>query len=127
MFYDQSWMGYGFVGGLQAGAIALAIGCLMLLLVHWLTRKQAWSHGRALGVAYLLSLPPSCSGDLWNLIYFNYADLESPFAMHTALVGVHDPDSLGIRVLCEFVGAALGVSLVWFGLFWRARGRAGGA
>ena len=78
MLYDQSWMGYGIVGGMQAGAIAAVIGFFMLLLVHWLTRKQRWSHGRVLSVTFLLSLLPSSSGDLWNLVYFNYANLQSP-------------------------------------------------
>jgi hypothetical protein len=120
-------MGDGIVGGIQAGAIAAVIGFFMLLLVHWLTRKQPWNHGRELGVAYMLSVLPSSSGDLWNLIYFNYTDLQSPVMMRTALEGVHDPDSIGTRVLCEFLGIAVGISLAWLLLFWRGRGRADGA
>jgi len=127
MFYDQSWMGYGIIGGIQAGAIAAVIGFVMLLLVHWLTRKQPWSHGQELGVAYLLSLVPSSSGDFWNLIYFNYANLQSPALMRAELAGVHDPDGIGTRVLCEFLGAALGLVLAWALVFWRARARSGGA
>ncbi|MFP6558758.1 hypothetical protein WJ542_10625 [Paraburkholderia sp. B3] len=127
MFYSQSWMGYGMVGGLQAGAIAAAIGFFMLLLVRWLTRKQRWSQGRELGVAYLLSLLPSSSGDLWNLFYFNYADLQSPVFLSAALADVHDPDSIGLRVMCEFSGVAIGLLLAWLLLFWRDRARASGA
>ena len=127
MLYDQSWMGYGIVGGMQAGAIAAVIGFFMLLLVHWLTRKQRWSLGHELGVTYLLSLLPSSSGDLWNLFYFNYADLQSPVLMRATLADVHDPDGIGTRVLCEFLGVAVGLALAWLLLFWRGRGRAGGA
>ena len=127
MLYDQSWMGYGIVGGMQAGAIAAVIGFFMLLLVHWLTRKQHWSLGHELGVTYLLALLPSSSGDLWNLFYFNYADLQSPVLMRATLADVHDPDGIGTRVLCEFLGVAVGLSLAWLLLFWRGRGRAGGA
>lgn len=127
MLYDQSWMGYGIVGGMQAGAIAVVIGFFMLLLVHWLTRKQHWSLGHELGVTYLLALLPSSSGDLWNLFYFNYADLQSPVLMRATLADVHDPDGIGTRVLCEFLGVAVGLSLAWLLLFWRGRGRAGGA
>ena len=127
MLYDQSWMGYGIVGGMQAGAIAAVIGFFMLLLVHWLTRKQHWSLGHELGVTYLLALLPGSSGDLWNLFYFNYADLQSPVLMRATLADVHDPDGIGTRVLCEFLGVAVGLSLAWLLLFWRGRGRAGGA
>jgi hypothetical protein len=127
MLYDQSWMGYGIVGGMQAGAIAAVIGFFVLLLLHWLTRKQPWSHGRELAVAYLLSVLPSSSGDLWNMFYFNYADLQSPALMRASLAGIHDPDGIGTRVLCEFLGVAVGVSLAWALMFWRDRARAGSA
>ncbi|WP_027794474.1 hypothetical protein [Paraburkholderia acidipaludis] len=124
MFYNQSWMGYGIVGGMQAGAIAAAVGFFMLLLVRWLTRKQRWIPGRELGVAYLLALLPSSSGDLWNLFYFNYANLQSPVFLSAALADVHDPDSIGLRVMCEFLGVAVGLSVAWLLLLWRDRGRA---
>ena len=110
-----------------AGAVAAVIGFFMLLLVHWLTRKQRWSHGRVLSVTFLLSLLPSSSGDLWNLVYFNYANLQSPVLLRATLAEVHDPDGIGTRVLCEFLGAAVGLSLAWLLLLWRGRARAGGA
>ncbi|WP_322009285.1 hypothetical protein [Paraburkholderia sp. J12] len=127
MPFDQSWMGYGIVGGVQAGAIAAVFAFFMLLLVHWLTRKNPWSLGTQLGVSYVLSLLPSASGDLWNLLYFNYANLQSPFLLGVALAEVHDPDSIGTRALCEFIGAALGIFLAWLLLLWRSRTHAGGA
>ncbi|WP_133646530.1 hypothetical protein [Paraburkholderia flava] len=123
MLYDQSWMGYGIVGGLQAGAIAAVIGFLMLLLVHWLTRKQSWNHARELGVAYMLALLPSSSGDLWNLFYFNYADLQSPVLLRVALTGIHDPDAIGLRVLCELIGIAVGLLAAWLLVYRRGRAR----
>ena len=123
MHYDQSWMGYGFVDGLEAGAIALAIGFVMLLLVHWLTRKQGWSHGRELGVAYLLALLPSASGDMWDLLYFNYAGVQSPVLLRAMLSKVHDPDNIGTRVLCEFLGAGVGLLLAWLLILGLSRAR----
>jgi hypothetical protein len=127
MPFDQSWMAFGIIGGIQAGAIAAVIGFFMLLLVRWLTRKQHWSLGRELGVAYLLSLVPSSSGDLWNLFYFNYANLQSPVFLAVALADVHDPDNIGTRVICEFVGVAVGLLLAWLVLLWCGRSRAGGS
>jgi len=127
MPFDQSWMAFGIIGGIQAGAIAAVAGFFMLLLVRWLTRKQRWSLGRELGVAWLLSLLPSASGDLWNLFYFNYANLQSPTLLGLALADVHDPDNIGTRVLCEFVGAAVGLLLAWLVLLWRGRTHARGS
>jgi len=75
----------------------------------------------------VLSLLPSASGDLWNLLYFNYANLQSPFLLGVALAEVHDPDSIGTRALCEFAGAALGIFLAWLLLLWRSRTHPGGA
>ena len=123
MHYDQSWMGYGIVDGMEAGAIALVVGFVMLLLVHWLTRKQPWNHGRELGVSYLLALIPSASGDLWDLLYFNYAGLQSPVLLRAKLAEVHDPDNIGTRVLCECLGAAVGLFIAWLLILWRARVR----
>jgi len=123
MHYNQSWMGYGFVGGLQAGAIAAAIGFLVLLLMHWVVRKQGWSHGQELSVAYLLSLLPSASGDVLDLVYFNYAQLQSLDLLRAKLAEVHDPDDIGTRVLCELLGAGVGVFAAWLLIIWRAHAR----
>jgi hypothetical protein len=47
--------------------------------------------------------------------------------MRASLDGIHDPDGIGTRVLCEFLGVAVGVSLAWALMFWRDRARAGSA
>jgi hypothetical protein len=47
--------------------------------------------------------------------------------MRASLAGIHDPDGIGTRVLCEFLGVAVGVSLAWALMFWRDRARAGSA
>lgn len=112
MHYDQSWMGYGWVGGVEAGALAAAAGALMFALLCWRTRRE-WSHGAQIGWAYVLALALAASGDLWDLFYFNYARLQSLQLLRVKLAAVHDPDGLGTRVLCELVGAAVGVYLGW--------------
>lgn len=124
MHYNQSWMGYGFVGALQAGAIAAAIGFLVLLLLHWAVRKHGWHHGQELSVAYLLTLLPSASGDVLDLFYFNYAQLQSLDLLRAKLAEVHDPDNMGTRVLWELIGAGVGVFAAWLLVVWRGRARA---
>ncbi len=124
VFYDQSWMGYGTVGGLQAGAIAAVAGFVLFAAVHWLGRRNGWHYGRELALSYLLTVAVAGSGDLWNLLYFSLAPVgDSIQLLKTKLAEVHDPDSIGLRVLFEFLGAALGVYVSW-GIFsgdWRAR------
>lgn len=112
MHYDQSWMGYGWLGGLEAGAIAAVAGALAFALLRWRTGGDR-SHGAQIGWAYLLALVLTASGDLWNLFYFNYAQLQSLQLLRAKLALVHDPDGLGVRVLCELVGAGLGIAVSW--------------
>ncbi|KRF01847.1 hypothetical protein ASG87_10070 [Frateuria sp. Soil773] len=108
MHYDQSWMGYGWTGGLEAGAISAAVAALLFALIHWRTRGRR-SHGAQIAWAWLLALALTASGDLWDMFYFNFARLESLQLLKVKLAEVHDPDGISIRVLCELVGATLGV------------------
>ncbi len=119
MHYDQSWMGYGIVGGMQAGAISFGVAFALLWLLRWLSRQQPWSHARLLAVSCLLALVPTATGDLWDLLYFNYAGLQSPLLLRAKLAGVHDPDSIGLRVLCECLGALTGSIVAWLLVLWR--------
>ena len=114
MNYDQTWMGYGWVGGLEAGAISLVAGFVLYLLLHGPGRRHGWSAGRRIGWAYLAALALSAREDLWNLFYFNYGRLQSLQLLQAKLAEVHDPDGIGTRVLCELVGAAVGVLLGWW-------------
>lgn len=113
MQYDQSWMGYGIVGGLQAGLIAAVVAMLLFCLFHWLGRRNGWSYGPQIGWTFLLTVVLTASGDLWNLFYFNYGQLQSLQLLKAKLAMVHDPDGIGIRVLCEFVGVVVGIFAGW--------------
>ena len=124
MPYDQSWMGYGFVGGLQAGAISAVAGALLLVLFHAVGRRGGWSEAKKIGWAYLLSLLLSGGGDLGNLFYFNFAQLQSLQLLRAKLAEVHDPDNLGTRAFCEMVGVAVGIFAAWIVIHWLAQRRA---
>lgn len=113
MPYDQSWMGYGLIGGLEAGAIALAAGLVLFVVIHLFGRAQGWSLGLEISWAYVLGMLLAGGNDLWNLFYFNYGRLQSLQLLRARLAEVHDPDSIGLRVLFEFVGVGIGVFLGW--------------
>jgi len=114
MEYDQSWMALGLAGGLEAGAVSLAAGFLLYLFLHAVNRYLGWSEGLRIGWSYFIALLLTASGDLWNLLYFNYTSgLQSLQLLKAKLAMVHDPDHIGMRVLFELLGAAIGVYLAW--------------
>ena len=113
MPFDQSWMGYGIVGGLQAGLISALAALLLFGLFHWLGRRNGWSYGPQIGWSFLLATLLTAGGDLWDLFYFNYGRLQSLDLLRAKLAQVHDPDNLGTRALCELLGVTLGIAAGW--------------
>ncbi len=96
MHYDQSWMGYGFIGGLQAGMISAIVGMLLFGVFHWLGRRNGWSYGPQISWAFLLTTLLTASGDLWDLLYFNYAQMQSlQLLRRWNWSQVHDADGIG--------------------------------
>ncbi|WEN15035.1 hypothetical protein PY254_17685 [Rhodanobacter sp. AS-Z3] len=106
-------MGYGIVGGVQAGLISAVAGLLLFLLFHGLGRRNGWSYGPQIGWSFLLAAVLTVSGDLWNLFYFNYSGGQSLQLLKVKLAEVHDPDSIGLRVLCEVLGVVIGIYVGW--------------
>ncbi|GAB2555130.1 hypothetical protein [Rhodanobacter koreensis] len=113
MHYNQDWMGYGIVGGIEAGVISALAGLLLFVVFHWLGRRNGWGYGPQIGWSFLLATLLTASGDLSDLFYFNYAPLQSLPLLKLKLAQVHDPDSIGMRVLCELLGVALGIYVGW--------------
>ena len=113
MHYNQDWMGYGFVGGIEAGVISALAGLLLFVVFHWVGRRNGWSYGPQIGWSFLLATLVTAGGDLSDLIYFNYAPVQSLQLLKVKLAQVHDPDSIGLRVVCELLGIALGIYVGW--------------
>jgi hypothetical protein len=106
-------MGYGIVGALETGAIALVVGILAYALLRAFGKGNGWSHGKELALAYVFAVVLSAGQDLWDLFYFNMAPLQSLTLLKLKLAAVHDPDAIGLRVFFEFVGALAGVCIGW--------------
>lgn len=113
MHYDQSWMGFGLVGALQAALISILAGGLLFVLFYWLGRCSGWGPGAPIAWSFLLAALLTVSGDLWDMFYFNYGPLQSLVLLKAKLALVHDPDALGTRVIAEVLGVTLGVYLGW--------------
>lgn len=124
MPFDQSWMGYGIVGALQAGAISAAAGAIAFAVFHAIGRRHGWSEAKKMGWAFLLALVLSGGADLGNLFYFNFGQLQSLQLLRAKLAEVHDPDNLGTRAFFEFVGVGVGILVAWLAIDWLARRRA---
>jgi hypothetical protein len=113
MHYDQSWMGFGIVGGMQAGLISAIAALVLFAIFHWLGRRNGWGYGTQISWTCLLAAFLTLSGDLWDLFYFNYGRLQSLDLLRAKLAQVHDPDGIGIRVLCELLGIVVGIYVGW--------------
>ena len=113
MHYDQSWMGLGMVGGTQAGLISALVALLLFILFHWIGLRNAWGYGMQISWTALVTALLTVSGDLWDLFYFNYGRLQSIDLLRAKLAQVHDPGSIGTRVLCELLGIVSGIYVSW--------------
>lgn len=113
MPYDRSWTGFGLVGALETGGIALLAGLVLYALVRAFGKSNGWSHGKDISVAFAITLVLAGGQDLWDLFYFNFAPLQSMTLLRLKLAAVHDPDAIGLRVFFECVGALIGVCLGW--------------
>lgn len=104
---------FGFLGALEAGLIAFAIGLLIYAGWQALCRALGWSVGHAIGWSCVIAMVIGAGVDTWNLFYLGMMKLESPLYARIALQAIHDPDALGARVVCELVGALSGVVMGW--------------
>lgn len=104
----------GLLGALEAGLIALLVGVLVYGLWHQIMRRAGGSSGQAIGWAMLTAVVIAAGIDAWNLFYLGMMKLESPLYARLALQKIHDPESLGTRVVLEVLGAMTGVVIGWY-------------
>lgn len=112
----------GLLGAIEAGLIAVLAGLLAYGLWQRLLRAREGAVGPAIGWASLSSVIVAAGIDGWNLFYLAVMRMESPLYARMALQGIHDPGSLGARVVLEILGALLGVLLGWYWFSGRLRG-----
>lgn len=103
----------GWLGILEAAAIAFAVGLVAYLGWHALCRGLRWSEARAVGWACVTAVAAGAGIDAWKLFYLGMMKLESPLYARLALADIHDPERLGVRVVCETLAALSGVVLAW--------------
>lgn len=103
----------GMLGALEAGLIALVIGVLSYGLWHLIMRRAGGSTAQAIGWSMLTAVVIGAGIDIWNLFYLGVMKLESPMYARMALQKIHDPGSLGTRVVLEVTGAMVGVVIGW--------------
>lgn len=110
---NLAFLPFGPWGVVWAACISLVAGVLLLGLVHAWGRHQHWSHAAEIGWAWLVTVAVTASVDTWHLLYLGIVPLESPVTIARVLAPIHDPNTLGVRVVCEFIGASAGVMLGW--------------
>lgn len=113
----------GWLGALEAGALAFVIGVLAYLCGHFLARSMRWPEGHAIGWAAFAAVAIGAGTDLWHLFRLFFVNPGSPARAQLALAGIHDPDGLGTRTVIEIIAALAGVLLAWMWFESRATDR----
>lgn len=108
--FDHDWLGYGIVGALEIGAIALVVGFVLYAVLHKTTRAN---HGVLMGWSWLLSTALVGAVDFKDIFYFNFSRFQSIQLLRLQLAEVHDPDAIGLRCFFVMLGAIVGVGLAW--------------
>ena len=103
----------GWLGVLEATAIAFLVGIISWLFWRWLAQRAQWPEARAIGWSCVCAIAIAAGIDSWNLFYLGVVKLESPIYARIALSKIHDPDFLGTRVFMAWVGALSGVVVGW--------------
>ncbi len=110
---NWSFLHSGVAGVVESALIALALGLGAFAGFHRLGRSRGWPEGRALGWACLVALLAGSSLDFFHLLRLFLLDASYPARVRQALLGIHDPERLGIRFLAEALCAVGGAVAGW--------------
>lgn len=113
---NLAFLPYGPMGVLLAALLSTLAGVVLVGLVHAWGRRHGWSHAHEIAWAWLAGVVITAGADTWHLLYSGIVPMQSPVAIARVLADIHDPDTLGVRVVCEFLGVSVGVMLGW--LLW---------
>ncbi|HEX7339431.1 MAG TPA: hypothetical protein VF271_05800 [Rhodanobacteraceae bacterium] len=111
-----AFLPYGPLGVALDALISLAAGIILFGPFHWWGRREHWSHARTIGWTWVATMLATASIDSWNLFYMGVVSMQSPVTAARVIDSIHDADTLGMRVTCEFIGACAGVMIGW--LLW---------
>src|SRR3546814_12306442 len=103
----------GWLGALEAGALAFAIGLLAYLFSHFIARALRWPAGHAIGWAAFAAVAICAGIDLWHLFSLFFVNPGSPARVQLALAGIHHPGGLGTRPVLVIFRAPGGVRGAW--------------
>jgi hypothetical protein len=108
------WLHGGVLGALESALLAALVGAVAACCADVAGRRGGWRTGTEIGVALLIALVLGAGVDAWHLFRLGIVRLEYPFGIGRTLDAIHDPDSLGLRVVLEFAGAVIGVMAGWW-------------
>ncbi len=129
---NLAFLPFGPWGVVLAAVISTVVGMLLIGLTRLWGRRHGWTHAHEIAWAWLITVIVTAGVDSWHLLYMGVTPMQSPVTIARVLSAIHDPDTLGVRVVCEFIGACVGVILgwlLWSGLWrhgWRDGRRSGG-
>lgn len=103
----------GWLGVMEAGLIAFAVGLLVFVVFHRLSTRGGWGPGHAIGWSALAAVVIAAGVDLWLLFQMGVVRLESPLRARVFLSRIHDPDFLHARVVVEVLLALGGAVAGW--------------
>src|SRR3546814_18442176 len=104
----------GWLGALEARALAFAIGLLAYLFSHFIARALRWPEGHAIGWAAFAAVAIGAGIDLWHLFSLFFVHPGSPARVQLALAGIHAPGGHGPHARVANLGALRRAVVAWW-------------
>src|SRR3546814_17608264 len=98
----------GWLGALEAGALAFMIGLFAYLASHFLARALRWPEGHAIGSAAFAAGASGAGIDLWHLLSLFFCNPGSPAPRQLAPAGLSAPSAtIGQPTVRERLGGSV--------------------